>query len=160
SNNPALLLVGSTARTWNDANGNYVPDCVLTNFAGNGECGAIFNNKFGTAVPGTSFADDVLHGWGNRTYTWQGSVTLQEELRPGLSATVGYFRNWYGGLLANVNTALTPADFASYCVTAPSDPRLPGGGGNQICGNVDVNPAKFGQVNTLIEHVKDLGVGN
>src|SRR4029453_175747 len=77
-----------------------------------------------------------------------------------LSATVGYFRNWYGNILVNVNQALTPADFGSYCVTAPQDPRLPGGGGNQVCGNVDVNPDKLGQGSTLIEQASDLHVGD
>src|SRR4030095_4145172 len=87
-------------------------------------------------------------------------MTFQQELRPGLSVTVGYFRNWYGNILANVNQALTPADFGSYCVTAPQDPRLPNGGGYPVCGNVDVNPDKLGQVSTLVEQASDLHVGD
>jgi Carboxypeptidase regulatory-like domain len=159
-NNPALLAVPNTSRQWTDANGNYTPDCNLNDFATNGECGPVFNNLFGTVVRSTTYANDVILGWGHRTYTWQGSMTFQHELRPGLSATVGYFRNWYGNILVNVNQALTPADFSSYCVTAPQDPRLPGGGGNQVCGNVDVNPDKLGQVSTLIEQASDLHVGD
>jgi hypothetical protein len=159
-NNPALLAVPNTSRQWIDANANYTPDCNLNDFTANGECGPVFNNSFGTVVRSTTYADDAIRGWGNRTYTWQGSVTLQQELRPGLLATVGYFRNWYRNILVNVNQALTPADFGSYCVTSPQDPRLPGGGDNQICGNVDVNPDKLGQVNTLIQHASDLGVGD
>ena len=159
-NNPALLAVPNTSRQWIDANESYIPDCNLNNFAANGECGPVFNNLFGTVVRSTTYADDVIRGWGNRTYTRQGSMTFQHELRRGLSATVGYFRNWYGNILVNVNQALTPADFDSYCVTAPQDPRLPGGGGNQICGNVDVNPDKLGQVSTLVEQASDLHVGD
>src|SRR5262249_38550070 len=34
--------------------------------------------------------------------------------------------------------------FSPYCVTAPVDSRLPGGGGNQICGLYDISAAKFG----------------
>jgi hypothetical protein len=43
------------------------------------------------------------------------------------------------------NQSLTPADFSQYCVTAPRDARLPGGGGYQVCGLYDVSSAKFGQ---------------
>jgi hypothetical protein len=156
-NNPALLAVTNTTRTWNDANGNFVPDCNLASFGANGECGAVANNLFGQSVPGTTFSDNMLHGWGSRTNMWQTSISLQQELRPGLSANVMYSHNTYGNILVNVNQAVTPADFTSYCLTAPSDSRLPGGGGNQICGLYDVNPAKFGQVSTLIELASALG---
>jgi hypothetical protein len=159
-NDPALLMVTNTARTWTDANGNYVPDCVLTNTAANGECGAIQNSRFGTLVPGTTIADNVLRGWGNRTYDWQTTLGLQQQLWPGFAATITYAHNMYGNILAQVNTAVTASDFTSYCVTAPADPRLPGGGGNRICGLYDVNPNKFGQVSNLIERASDLGVGD
>src|SRR5207302_6582766 len=138
-NDPALLMFTNTARTWTDTNGNYVPDCVLTNFSANGECGAIQNSRFGTLVPGTTIADNVLRGWGNRTYNWQTTIGLQQQLRPGFAATVTYSHNVYGNVLAQVNTAVSASDFTSYCVTAPVDARLPGGGGNRICGLHDVN---------------------
>jgi hypothetical protein len=158
-NNPALTIVTTTSRTWSDANGNFVPNCDLTNPTANGECGAIQNNKFGTLVPGTTIADDVLHGWGKRWYTWQATLGIQQELRPGLSASITYARNSYGNILAQVNQAVSASDFTPYCVTAPADARLPGGGGNQICGLYDVNPNKFGQVSNLVEPASDLGVG-
>ena len=44
------------------------------------------------------------------------------------------------------NQLVTPADYDPYCVTAPVDTRLPGGGGYQVCGLYDIKPAKFGQV--------------
>src|SRR5262249_6896892 len=49
--NPANAIATSTTRTWNDANGNYTPDCDLHNFAANGECGTVNNARFGTLVP-------------------------------------------------------------------------------------------------------------
>ena len=53
--------------------------------------------------------------------------------------------------------ALTNADYTSYCITAPADPRLPGGGGNQECGFYDVNPGYAGVFNNLIEHASQFG---
>jgi hypothetical protein len=55
------------------------------------------------------------------------------------------------------NTAVSPADFTQYCVTAPVDPRLPGGGGNQVCGNYDVSPAQYGVAQTVIEQAAKYG---
>jgi hypothetical protein len=43
-------------------------------------------------------------------------------------------------------------------VTAPKDPRLPNGGGNQICGLYDIVPAKFGvATNNLVTFVDSYG---
>jgi hypothetical protein len=42
-------------------------------------------------------------------------------------------------------------------VNAPSDPRLRGGGGYQVCDLYDVVPAKFGQSNLLVRPAKDFG---
>jgi hypothetical protein len=55
-------MVTNTARNWNDANGNYVPDCDLTSLNANGECEAVANRNFGTTVPGTTYDHDVTHG--------------------------------------------------------------------------------------------------
>ena len=42
-------------------------------------------------------------------------------------------------------------------MTAPRDARLPGGGGNQICGFYDLNPNKFGQSREYITFAKNFG---
>ena len=71
ANNPIVTSVNAASRAWNDANGNYVPDCDLGNFAANGECGAINNQNFGKNNPLAERWDtDVLHGWGVRDSNW------------------------------------------------------------------------------------------
>ena len=156
---PINASVYQVTRNWNDftypagdpRNGNYVPDCDLVNPLLNGECGQINNLNFGKNNPlATRYSDDVLTGWGHRPYNWQFSGSVQHQLREGLAVNFGYFRTWFGNFTVTDNTAVTPADFTQFCVTAPSDSRLPGGGGNQICGNYDVIPSKFGQTQTLV----------
>ena len=39
-----------------------------------------------------------------------------------------------------------PEDYDEFCTTVPTDSRLPGGGGQELCGLYDFNPSKFGQV--------------
>jgi hypothetical protein len=62
---------------------------------------------------------------------------------------VTYNRRWYERFLAVDNLAVTPSDYDPYCITSPVDARLPGGGGQQICGLFDLNPLKVGQINNL-----------
>jgi hypothetical protein len=157
ANNPALSLVVSTSRTWSDADGDFVPDCDLTSRAQSGECGAFANSLFGQPFRNTFYDESVLTGWGTRGYSWQGSVSVQQELRPGVAVNLAYFRTAYANFSVTNNTLVTAADFTSYCINAPVDARLPGGGGNQICGLYDVSRARFGQVNNLITAADPIG---
>ena len=59
---PATSIVTSTSRTWFDANGDFVPQCTLTNPAANGECGAIANPSFGSASPRISYDKGASQG--------------------------------------------------------------------------------------------------
>jgi hypothetical protein len=155
---PVNASVYSVSRNWNDANHDYHPDCDLTNPLLNGECGQVSDLNFGQNNPhAIQYANDVLNGWGVRGYNWQANVSFQHELYPGVGLNVAYFRTWYGNFTVTTNTAVTPADFNAYCVTAPTDSRIAGGGGYPVCGNFDVTPAKYGQVQTLIELASKYG---
>jgi hypothetical protein len=156
ANHPARAIVTNADRVWNDTNGNYVPDCDLHNLAANGECLAISNDKFGQPAPNTIYADDFLRGFGVRPASWQASAGVQHELRPGLGINVSYFRTWYTNLTVNDNLRVTPADFDTYCITAPLNAKLPNGG-DQVCGLYDVTPAKFGQVFTEVARGSKFG---
>jgi len=157
ANNPIQTSVSSVNRTWNDANGNYFPDCDLLNPGVNGECGPISNANFGQVNIVTRYADDVLRGFGARDYLWDVATEVQHQLRPGASVSAGYYRNWFGHFRVTDNLAVTPADYSPYCITAPVDTRLPGGGGYQLCGLAHINPNKFGQFNNLVTQASHYG---
>src|SRR5207237_546035 len=127
------------------------------NVGANGECQALNNPLFGQPFRNTFYDASVLQGWGNRAYSWQGALSIQHELRPGVSINAGYFRTQYGNFTVTQNQAVSPTDFTPYCVNAPSDARLPSGGGSQICGLYDVVPARFGQVRNVITQSSAFG---
>jgi len=149
--------VTNTARNWTDTNGNYVPDCDLTNLNANGECEAVANRNFGTTVPGTTYDNDVTHGFGNRPYNWQGSVGIAHQLMTGVGVEVAYFRTSFGNFVVTDNVLVTPADFDAFSITAPTDSRLPGGGGQTVGGLYDLKPAKFGQVQNVVRNANKFG---
>lgn len=162
--NPAARIAGSPAlgapppvtRAWTDANGNFVPDCDLLNpdaqdlrAAGGDFCGALSNRNFGRPVFTGNFDPDILEGWGVRPSDWQIGVSVQQRVLSGVSVEVGYFRRWLQNFTTTDNLAVGPEDFDPFSITAPSDPRLPGGGGYTITGLYNVKPAMFGRTDTL-----------
>ena len=161
--NPANALVAHTTRQWNDSlfgvgdprTGNYVPDCDLNNRQINGECGAFDNANFGTAVITTKYATDVTEGFAVRPNNNQISAVIQHELKPGFGLQVGYYRTWYANKTVTDNLLVTRADYTSFCVAAPTDVRLPDGGGYQVCGIHDVNQSGFGRFDNLVVHATD-----
>jgi hypothetical protein len=83
---------------------------------------------------------------------------VTQELRPGLAASAAFFRHWFGNAYATTNTVLKPSDYNSYCLNAPSDARLPNGGGNQICGLFDsLPPPVFGSGTSEVTFAKNFG---
>ena len=70
---------------------------------------------------------------------------------------MSYYRTWYGNFLANDNLAVLAEDYDPYCITAPVDARLPGGGREPICGLYDIKPEKFGQVDNLLTQASRFG---
>jgi hypothetical protein len=141
--NPIGTIVTSATRSWSDTNSDFI--------AQDSELGPLSPSTFGTSVITTHVAPTLTSGFAVRPYNWEGSLLLQHELRPGARLSAGYYRRWYGNQTVTDNLKVTPADFDPYCVTVPPDPRLPGGGGNQICGFYDVKPSLFGQTDNLVE---------
>lgn len=147
--NPVNRLANFVTRAWNDANGNFVPDCDLTDpftqdtrTVGGDLCGVTSNTNFGQSTPSITYDPEVLNGWSSRPYQWEFSTSVQRQLTRGVSLDVGYFRRWYGNFGVTDNRNLTASDFDTFSITAPADSRLPEGGGYVVSGFYDVDPAK------------------
>ncbi len=143
--NPVATTVNSANRNWADLNGNFLPECDFVNPDANGECGPLGNRNFGKNVISTTIDPAVTQGFGVRPYNWETTVIVQHELTPRVGLNVGYYHRQYGNFTVTDNTLVGPADYDPYCITTPIDRRLPGGGGQELCGYYDINPAKFGQ---------------
>jgi hypothetical protein len=155
---PSNLLVTNTDRSWNDTDRDFVPDCDLVNPVANGECGAMLNSNFGSSVPGLNYDPELLTGWGKRPDNWQFAAGVEREILSRVSVGADYWRTWQGNHVATQNRAYGPADFDEYSITAPLDPRLPGGGGYVISGLYDVKPAAFGRsYDGFVTHANNFG---
>jgi len=146
---PISRSITSVTRTWSDNNRDYIPDCDLRNPQANSgvdDCGLISNLNFGQNNPNaTQFGPHVNDGFATRSYNWYGSAEVQQQLAKNASVSVGYVRRWYGNFIVTDNLALTSADYDPFCVKAPLDARLPGGGGYDVCGLYDVKIERAGQ---------------
>jgi hypothetical protein len=139
ANNPAGRIVTSVlARNWTDSNGNFAVDCNLSNPAaqnnvatGGDICAALGGNNlnFGSTNPTlTTVNPAILQGWGVRPYDWQFGVSVQQEVAPRVSVSVGYNRRWFGNFFVVDNTLTTAADYDKWNLTLPQNPALPGAG--------------------------------
>jgi hypothetical protein len=149
ANNPQIASINTATRPWNDRNGDFLPQ--------DDELGPLSNSAFGGTGIGSRYDEALRDGWRIRPYNWETSASVQHQLMEGVSLNVGYFRRWFGNFRVTDNLAVTPADYDHYCITAPVDSRLPGGGGNQICGLYDIKPALSGVVQNLVTDAANYG---
>src|SRR5262249_19749221 len=101
------------------------------------------------------YGESVLNGWGRRRGEWQFGLGIQHELLPRLSAEFVYNRRTYFNILVSDPLGLgcdryngavdvracqdamlrySNPSYDFFSVIAPSDPRLPNGGGYKILG--------------------------
>ena len=176
--NPSLRIPGGNAaafgnpnvmRTWTDRTppgspNYYTPNCDLTSPLKNGDCGQINNLLFGSnQFVGANYDPGLLSGWGVRPSDWSFGASVQQGLFPNASVEAGYYRRTFtqyttGGTVTK-NLNIGPDDLTPFYLTAPSDPRLPGGGGYQIGPLYNLTPAAFARpTNLLVKSTKDVGV--
>ena len=110
----------------------------------------------------------MLRGWGARDSNWDFSAELQHELLDGLSMSTGYYHNTAGypfsaAVAATIvaskvrvqdNVLVGPSDYDSYSQSRRRSIRsCPAVGGYEICDLADINPAKFGQNESLLRRL-------
>ncbi len=161
---PTNRLTTRATRAWTDSNRDFVPDCDLLNPLRNGECAQLNDLNFGKDVFTTSYDPVLLAGWNVRPSDWQIGVSVQHEILPRVSLEVGYNRRWLQNFTVIDNLAQGLTDFGTFSVTAPSDPRLPGGGGYTVSGLYDANQNVASQVDDFVTKASNYGdwshVGN
>jgi hypothetical protein len=159
---PTSAIVTAATRSWSDANRNYVVDCNLNvagaqdlTTTGGDRCGALSNNNFGTLTPGFTYSSELLNGL--RPSDYQVGVAVQQQLTPRVSVEAQWNKRWFTGQYLSRNLAVQPSDWTTYDITAPIDPRLPGGGGYTVSGLHDIAPDRYGQVNYQVQPASNYG---
>lgn len=159
--NPINTSVNNANRPWTDVNGDGIPQfstgCAYPSQGC--ELGQLDNNAFGQVNVATRYDPDTISGWFKRRNNWEVSASVTQQLMNRVSADVAYYRRVQGNFTTNDNLDVTPADFTQYCVTAPTDARLPADvSGKPVCGLFDLSPAKFGvATNNVVTYVENFG---
>jgi hypothetical protein len=159
-----LFATGSVTRSWTDSNENFQPDCDLlsplaSNFTATGGdiCGPMSNSRFGQNVFTNTLDPELLNGWGVRPSDWSVTVAVQQQLLPRVSVEVAYSRRTFSGFTVSDNLLVDASEYTRYQITAPSDPRLPNGGGHVIGDLFDVVPGKVGQISNRVTDSRNFG---
>jgi carboxypeptidase family protein len=130
--NPLNTTVNNANRNWSDTNNDGIPQVS--------EMGPL-TSTFGQLIVSTTYDPDVVTGWFKRRNNWEVSASVTQEIMAKVSADVAYYRRTQGNFTATDNTEIGPADYDTYCVTAPVDSRLPTSG-RKICGLYDLKIEK------------------
>jgi hypothetical protein len=161
--NPMRAQIGggsppTVTRSWTDRNGDYIPQCDFLNSQANGECGTMSNVNFGKVqTPSNTYDPDIMGGWGIRPRHYQLNISAQQEVFPRVSVEVGYSHRWFPNFTTTDNRAVMPADYDFFSITAPSDPRLPGGGNYVISDLTNISNAAFGKTDNYITLSRNFG---
>ncbi len=159
--NPIGALTATDTRLWTDLDGNGLPLDATGNIQFNELTNSASTPTFGRlTVPTTQYSPDLLRGWGKRGYNNEITFAMQHQIADRISVNGGYYRRTFGNQTFTDDLRYDANSYDSFCITAPRDPDLPGGGGYQVCGVQDLKPAVFAQnlpANSLIRFSDDFG---
>ena len=137
--NPVSALGITDRRPWTDLDNNRLPYDAAGNFQLNELAASTATATFGTNTSTTSYAPDVLDGWFKRGFNMEYTIAAQHEVMDRVSLNGGYFRRTFGNQTFTDNLSINPSDYdGPFCITAPTNPNLPDGGGYQVCGLYDL----------------------
>ncbi len=158
ANNPQTTVGNTDTRIWNDSNGDF----TIFNPSGTvqaGELGPSTNANFGKLVAASTTTDPaVLNGFGVRPFNREITASVQHELLPRVAVTAGYYRRSFGNQTVINNLLTDPNAYdGPFCITAPTNGDLPGGGGYPVCGLYDIKPQYQGQVQNLRTSAENFG---
>jgi hypothetical protein len=159
--NPIGALTASDTRPWNDLDGNGLPLDANGNIQFNELTASASTPTFGRlTVPTTQYDPELLRGWGKRGYNDEYTFAMQHQIADRMSVNGGYYRRTFGNQTFTDDLRYDASSYDSFCLRAPSDPDLPGGGGYNVCGVMDLKPSVFAQnlpANSLIRFSEDFG---
>jgi hypothetical protein len=142
ASNPVTTVGLSDTRAWSDTDGNGSPFDANGNLELNELTKSANSANFGNLVPTTTTTDPAtLNGFGKRPYNWEYSASVQHQLFPRIGVNGDWYRRSFGNQTFTEDPRLSPASYDTFCITAPSDPSLPGGGGYPVCGLADLKPS-------------------
>jgi hypothetical protein len=143
--NPEVTVGTSDTRAWRDLDVNGTPFNANGQLQLNELTNSTSTPTFGKNVPSSTVTDpSVLDGWNKRGYNTEWSFSVQHELLPRMSLNGGWFRRSFGNQTLTVDNRYSFANNSfdgPFCVNAPADASLPGGGGYQVCGLYDLKPS-------------------
>jgi hypothetical protein len=158
--NPVTVLGLTDVRPWNDLDGNGLPLDANGNIQFNELSASTQTPTFGRNVSTTTTDPGVLNGWGKRGYNTEYTFAAQHQIAERMSVNGGYYRRAFGNQTFTDDLRYDVNSYDSFCIRAPVDPDLPGGGGYDVCGVMDLKPAVFAQnlpANNLIRFSDDFG---
>ena len=148
---PAHSVIATATRSWDDANGNFFPDCDLTNAGRNGECGPLDPGTFGTLQVRQHARSGLDQRVRQARLQLAGVAQHRSSARPGC----GVERRLLPHLVRQLHRHRQPAGHAGRLrsVLRHRAGRCAAAGGSerqQICGLYDIKPSQFGQVNNVV----------
>ena len=163
--NPVTVLGLTDTRQWVDSvagggDGNGLPLDANGNIQFNELRASTATPTFGRNVSTTNTDPGVLNGWNKRGNNIEYSFAAQHQIASRMSLNGGYYRRTFGNQTFTDDLRYDASSYDSFCLRAPVDPDLPGGGGYNVCGVMDLKPAVFAlglPANNLIRFSEDFG---
>jgi len=156
--NPLAAISTTETLTWKDLAGTGTPYVPGTFTLIPGELGPSSNVNFGKLVQTTSVDPKLQPGWFKQPFVDEMILGVQQEVVPPVAVTGEVYYRWSGNQEAEENLDAPRSAYSGpFCVTAPTNATLPGGGGYPICNLYDIQPAYYGQTKNLITLASNLG---